>query len=204
MASRRHGESDFNFVSRLLEEEGIFYFFEHQNGKHVLVLGDSPQAHKPCEGQSTAQYGLAPGGWQQRDMVTHWSCQKAVCTGQYALSDYNFLTPETSLLTDKSGPSPFQKYEYPGVYEQPSQGEARTRVRWEQEQVGQQVAGGSGQCRSFSAGRTFTLAGHYLASQNQAWTLIAMKHEIKQGPTTGQVQARIPTITMAFCVFLRR
>ncbi len=52
----QYRETAFNFVSRLMEQEGIFYFFEHQDGKHTLVLGDSPSAHRPCPHHSETDY----------------------------------------------------------------------------------------------------------------------------------------------------
>src|SRR5947209_16784344 len=58
----QYRETDFNFVSRLMEEEGIYYYFKHQDGKHVLVLGNDPAAHAPCPGQPTARYDFRGGG----------------------------------------------------------------------------------------------------------------------------------------------
>src|SRR6267143_3403435 len=57
----QYRETDFNFVSRLMEEEGIYYFFEHANGKHTLVLANDPGEHKPCAHQSTVRYELTAG-----------------------------------------------------------------------------------------------------------------------------------------------
>src|ERR1051326_6746426 len=68
----QYRESDFNFVSRLMEEEGICYFFEHEHGKHTLVLGNDPAAHKECPNQPTARYEGSAGGWQDDDVIQQW------------------------------------------------------------------------------------------------------------------------------------
>ena len=67
----QYRESDFSFVSRLMEEEGIFYFFEHTADKHTLVLANAPTAHQPCPNQPKARYGYMTGGNQDQDMITH-------------------------------------------------------------------------------------------------------------------------------------
>ena len=66
------GETDFQFISRLMEEYGIFYFFEHEENKHTMVITDSPSAHKPCPGQDNVGYDLAAGGLDQADVITSW------------------------------------------------------------------------------------------------------------------------------------
>src|SRR6476620_1679034 len=71
----QYRESDFNFVSRLLEEEGIFYFFEHRPGRHIMVLGDDASAHHACVGQPVAGCQLTAGGWKDQNVVLEW-CQQ--------------------------------------------------------------------------------------------------------------------------------
>src|SRR3989441_255641 len=94
----QYRETDFNFVSRLMEEEGIYYFFEHANGKHTLVLANDPGEHKPCAHQSTVRYELTAGGWQDDDVVLECSAQQEFRTGAWAHTDYNFETPSTSRM----------------------------------------------------------------------------------------------------------
>ena len=65
----QYRETDFNFISRLLEDEGIFYFFEHDADKHTLVLADQPTAFVACPGQSQLAYDTIPGLWQDEDVV---------------------------------------------------------------------------------------------------------------------------------------
>jgi type VI secretion system secreted protein VgrG len=66
----QYRETDFNFVSRLMEEEGIYYYFEHEQGKHTLVLADLPSGHKPCPKQDAARYQISAGGFDEEDVIT--------------------------------------------------------------------------------------------------------------------------------------
>ena len=72
----QYRESDLNFVSRLMEEEGIFYFFEHEKGKHTLVLGNDPSAFKTCPKQSKARYQGTAGGWKDDDVILEWAQER--------------------------------------------------------------------------------------------------------------------------------
>ena len=65
-------ETDFNFVSRLLEQFGMFYYFEHEKDKHTLVIVDSESMLKPCPGLETARYDVSSGGIDPEDVVTSW------------------------------------------------------------------------------------------------------------------------------------
>src|SRR6266446_6926029 len=109
----QYRETDFNFVSRLMEEEGIYYFFEHANGKHTLVLANDPGEHKPCAHQSTVRYELTAGGWQDDDVVLECSAQQEFRTGAWAHTDYNFETPSTSLMVQASGKNKYEIYDFP-------------------------------------------------------------------------------------------
>src|SRR6185369_9122394 len=82
-------ETDFEFVSRLMEEEGIFYFFQHGAGGHTLVLADTPQSHPDVLGGATV--GFAP------DAVSDWTKTQELRTGRYSLRDYHFTVPGDDL-----------------------------------------------------------------------------------------------------------
>src|SRR5262245_1687038 len=92
----QYRESDFYFVWRLMDEEGIYYYFKHENGKHVLILGNDPAAHQPSEKQQTARYDFRGGGVQYEDVITEWHQVEEFRPGAWAQTDYNFQTPSTS------------------------------------------------------------------------------------------------------------
>ena len=117
----QYRESDFNFVSRLMEQYGIFYFFKHEQGKHTLVLADSPTAHSSCPGQSSVRHVTVSGG-PQEDVITGWRIEQELRTGKYSHTDYNFQTPSTSLMVSEptvyevGGNSKFEIYDYFGEH----------------------------------------------------------------------------------------
>src|SRR6185503_6871750 len=107
----QYNESAFNFVSRLMEEEGIFYFFEHSSDKHTLVLGDDADAHKTCPGlESTAVHFRQSLVDHAQDLVvTRCMVEEQVVSGAYTHDDYNFETPNTDLKSQSQSDTPTYK-----------------------------------------------------------------------------------------------
>ncbi|HLI78135.1 MAG TPA: type VI secretion system tip protein TssI/VgrG, partial [Acidobacteriaceae bacterium] len=173
----QYRESDLNFVARLLEEEGILYFFQHEEKKHTLVLANDSSALKPCPGQKEARYDEVSGRWQDEDVVSQWMQEREVRPGVYSTTDYNFETPATSLLSSAKGKSKWETYDFPGEYEKRADGERVARMRLEEQQASMSVARGRSDCRAFSAGFTFTLNNHFREDVNGAYLLTAVHHE---------------------------
>lgn len=183
----QYRETDFNFVSRLMEQYGIFYFFEHENGKHTMVIADSDTVHEPCPGQATARYDLGTGDVQADDVITNWQMEQELRTGKYSLTDYNFETPSANLMAQNStlvqvgGNTKFEIYDYPGEYLNLSQGEALTKLRMGGEEADHLVVSGSGTCRAFTSGYKFTLEDHYRKDMNDAYVLTEIQHVASVG-----------------------
>ena len=177
----QYRETDFNFVSRLMEEEGIFYYFAHENGKHTLVLANDPAAHDPCPNQKTARYDFRGGNIVYEDVVTEWSHQEEFRPGAWAQTDYNFQTPSTSLAVTVSGKNPYEIYEYPGEYQVRPAGDKLAKIRLQEQTVPGVVMQGAGGCRYFSSGYQFTLQDHYRTDLNQAYVLTSVRHMATQG-----------------------
>lgn len=172
----QYRESDFNFVSRLMEEEGIFYFFEHENAKHTLVLGNDPAAHKPCPNQATVRYEGSAGGWQDDDVVLQWRQEQEFRPGVYTATDYNFETPSTNLLSSVNGKGKWELYDFPGEYTKRGDGDHIVRLRLQEQQMPQSVARGTSDCRAFGVGYKFKLMDHYRDDLNQEYVLTALHH----------------------------
>jgi type VI secretion system secreted protein VgrG len=183
----QYRETDFNFISRLLEEEGIYYYFEHEKGKHTLVLADSPSGHKPCPKQDSARYQITAGGHEEEDVITGLDRSKAIRCGKYALNDYNYLMPNTDLRTNVSsrqmlGPGKREIYDYPGLYPNKGRGDHLTTVRMEEEEAQITTITGTSVCRAFTTGYRFTLQDHYRQDMNhKAYVLTGIDHEAYQG-----------------------
>jgi type VI secretion system secreted protein VgrG len=173
----QYRETDFNFVSRLMEEEGICYFFEHQDGKHTLILADDLAAHKLCPKQESARCGFSgEGTTYKEDLVTEWHHHEEFRTGAWAQTDYNFETPATSLSVTIKGKNPYEIYEYPGEHQVRSEGDRYSRIRLQEHTVPCVVSHGTSMCRHFTSGHKFTLQDHYRNDLNQAYLITAVRH----------------------------
>jgi type VI secretion system secreted protein VgrG len=179
----QYRETDLNFVSRLLEDEGIFYFFEHDADKHTLVLADQPTAFVACPGQSKASYDTTPGLWQEADVVLSVRRVQSVQVGKITENDYDFEKPATSIdanLEDSSRKGEF--YEYPGKYTVRDDGSRYARVRLEEQEVRLLTLTCETNCRAFQAGFQFTLSGYFKDAANQAYTLLSVRHKAASNP----------------------
>ncbi|NOR24388.1 MAG: type VI secretion system tip protein VgrG [Desulforhopalus sp.] len=193
----QYRETDFNFISRLLEEEGIFYFFEHEEKKHTLVLADSSAEHKPCPGQEAARFQGASGGWGEEDLVASIEVLKEIRAGRYSLSDFNFETPSADLgvtadSKQKLGPGEREVYDYPGEYPKRKVGDRLVNIRMEEEEAQITTINGVCNCRAFTSGYRFRLLDYYRDDMNEKeFVLVRVKHGAKQegtyrsGSTTG-------------------
>jgi type VI secretion system secreted protein VgrG len=174
----QYRETDFNFVSRLLEQEGIFYYFQQADGKHTLVLADQKSAYQDCA-EKEADYSA---GSQAPNHVASWEHRYELRPGKWAQTDYNFETPLVSLMSNttsvvKLPPNDkLEVYDYPGEYEKKSQGDAETKVRMEEEEVPYNVVHGGGNCRTFTPGAKFKLKSHACAGEAGDYLLVAVEH----------------------------
>lgn len=172
-------ETSFAFVSRLMEEEGIFYFFTHDSSGHKLVLADDTSAYLPCPGLTTAT--MNKEAWNAEDIVTSCALEQQVVVGQYKADDYNFLTPSTDLTATASGSDTSRSiYEYPGIYTTTSDGEPRTSLRLSALEVPGKLVQGTSYCWAFRPGYKFTLAGHGRADANTEYLLKWVSHRADQ------------------------
>ncbi|MEO7650658.1 MAG: type VI secretion system tip protein TssI/VgrG [Bryobacteraceae bacterium] len=174
----QYRESDFNFVSRLMEEEGIFYYFVHEDGKHTMVLTNDPAGSKPCPNQPAVRF-LAKDGVQEEDLIFDWRAEMEFRPASYSMTDYNFETPSTALLVSVPRRGPYDVYDYPGEYQKRPRGEGLARVRMQEQESRGIVAHGAGDCRSFTTGFTFDLAGHY-SSADGTYLITSIRHDARQ------------------------
>lgn len=123
----QYRETDFQFVSRLMEEEGICYFFQHESGKHTLVIADHAGAYVDCQEQQV-DYPRDVGSRAIHDHLTSWQHHYEFRTGKCAQTDYNFEKPSTDLMTNSNtvvklpGNDKYEFYDYPGRYAETGDG----------------------------------------------------------------------------------
>src|SRR2546430_2113698 len=173
----QYRETDFNFVSRLMEQEGIYYFFQHEDGKHTLVLADSISAHKAFAGYADVTFHeLEKGGAAGREVITDWVMEKEAQPVACALNDFDFKKPKTSLLASsnvsrKYGKAQFEIYDYPGEYLEHGEGERLADVRLNELQTHYEALRGQASARGLATGCIFKLKNHPRADQNREYLI---------------------------------
>lgn len=173
----QYRETDFNFVSRLMEDEGIFYFFEHTEEKHTLVLGDHNTTFTDCPNQPKARFLPSKGGALEEDIVYTIASEVRVETGTASLTDYDFEKPRTNLFATLAAAGPGEDgedYDAPGNYRTKSEGDRYARIRLEEKEVRLVALHGSGNCMGFECGCKFTLTDHYREALNAGYTIVAL------------------------------
>ena len=186
----QYRETDFNFVSRLMEQEGIYYFFEHGDGQHDMVLIDSRATHKPIEGEASIRYlPPNPDQVQPKDVVASFSLHQEVQPGQYALQEYDFKKPGNDMLLQRrpeidiehTKPS-YEVFDYPGDYDAHSDGENYVAARIEELSTQSLVFSGSGLLQAFHVGRRFKLTDHPRDDHNTDYLILSTDYEIFDPP----------------------
>src|SRR5713101_5733704 len=192
----QYRETAFNFVSRLMEEYGIFYFFEHDQNTHKLIFADKPQVHKNCPVQYKVRFNYTPGATVlHEDVVDNWGAEQELRPGKYALTDYNFQTPNTSLMANVQtvaeigGNTKYEIYDYPGIHTKKSEGDTTTKVRMEEEEALHHLVTGSGNCRSFASGYKFHLDEHSRPDMNGDFLLTEVTHSASVGDSYSSLGA---------------
>lgn len=171
----QYNESVYDFLNRLFEDEGIFWFHRHEEGTHTLVLADDADAHEACPHLDLATY--RPTGQQGRDdedAIHQLAYSQRVVTDHFATDDYNFETPSTDLATAADGDgtgSNMEVYEYPGGYMAKSLGDGFANLRVQEFEAQSKSLDGRGSLKSFIAGYSFDLQWHGRDALNDTYVL---------------------------------
>jgi type VI secretion system secreted protein VgrG len=193
----QYRESSFQFVSRLLEEEGIFYFFEHSSDKHTLVMADYGGAHKDCPDQPTGRLVKHEGWADSQNPIFSWQIQQELRPGVYTLRDFHFQMPSKNLQASEStvlpvdAAKPLEVYDYPGEYasrfnqkgrhgEVEPEAEKQAKLRMEEHEAGFQEIAAESLCRGFLPGYKFELVRNVGAGKK--YILTAVEHRAVQTP----------------------
>lgn len=177
----QYRETDFNFVSRLLEHEGIFYFFHHESGRHIAVFGDAPSAFRQGEWGNVSF--VPEPAWEH---VHRWHHAYEFRPGRWTLTDYDFKKPQTDLtadrptLIDNSVMKKFEFFDHPGGYIEKDIGTSLARTRIEMEEATHHVVNGFGKVPSFRSGETFALKDHPISDEMGAsYALLSVHHHAR-------------------------
>jgi type VI secretion system secreted protein VgrG len=182
-------ETDFNFISRLMEEEGIYYYFEHDDRRHVMVMADTIRT-QPALG--SIRYELSGGGVRDEDVISHLEKSQEIRPGKFSLSDYNFETPRMGLEVNRPtrnrlGPGEREVYEYPGGYLTKAEGDGFVKIRMQEEDAQITTIQGVSDCRAMTSGYRFTLSDFHREDMNHKdHALTHIAHKAKQSWNGGE------------------
>ncbi|WP_222706922.1 type VI secretion system Vgr family protein [Massilia arenae] len=184
----QYRESDFNFVCRLLEEEGIYYYFAHRDGAHTLVLADGYGAHQTVAGYETILFRDEEEGRDPlKETVTRFAPGGEIQASVVTLNDFDFEKASAStsgaLMVKATIPAPFDQrryehYDYPGRYVAAGTGNGFARARIEALHGQGERIEAAGNARGLTAGALFTLAEHPRSDQNRAFLITGTQTEV--------------------------
>ncbi len=181
----QYRETDFNFISRLMEEEGIYYYFTHDKNTHTMVIADTPGKHRKLT--DPVRHYRASGAYVEDDTISVMEKFQEVQAGKYTLNDFNFEMPNTTLKAtldsqQKLGPGEREKYDFPGGYAAKTVGDRLARLRMEEEEARITTIMGSGNCRAFGSGYRFSLKNALRQDMNdKEYLLVTVSHKGSQG-----------------------
>ena len=199
----QYRETDFNFVSRLMEQFGIFYYFDHTEDDHKMVLQDLSTKLSDCAIQDTFTYaGVGAGKRGFYDFVVEeLRSRSTLVTGKHTGWDYSFAR-YTGLLSDAGaadtkgplGSNGYEQYDYAdsaAAYLKKSDSDPNignlvtvfTKVRRDSSDAGTSAVDGTSNAVSMQTGYTFTLTDHPQESLNAKYLLLRVDHWAQQLPS---------------------
>jgi type VI secretion system secreted protein VgrG len=186
----QYGESDLDFVSRLLEEEGLFYFFRHEQDQHVLVLGDENSAFPPIAGDDQLPF-REPSGLVSEEHVDAFSSRVEIRPGAVTLRDFNYLRPAVDLTAGAKADvdQELEWYDYPAGHQEGAEGKALAKTRLEQHRADSEAMTGASRCRRLASGHVFELVEHPVDGLLDKYVVLRATHRGHQAGAPGAAPA---------------
>jgi len=184
----QYRESDLTFISRLMEEYGLFYFFQHDEDKHVLLLGDDAVVHVSMPDPPTLIYRVAgTAGVSDEEHIFAYRCARQIRTGSVRLRDFDFEKPRLDLKGEAQAKNDgkLEAYDYPGEYDTSDDGNGLAKVRLEEIQAGRQIGMGHSDCRRLMPGYRFKLDQHPRPDLNKECLIVQVSHAGSQPQVLG-------------------
>lgn len=178
----QYRETDLDFISRLLEDEGIFYFFGHSQGQHVLILGDDSEICRPISGEHQINYRTDSGLAADEESIQAFDSVRQLHPNNITLNDYNFRQPSVDLTCNQNEEDGCSicVFEYPGNYCDTDTGRNVARVRFQEATVLRLFAEGRSNCHRLTAGHKFQLQEHDRSVLDGEYILVEVRHSGKQ------------------------
>jgi type VI secretion system secreted protein VgrG len=182
----QYRETDLNFVCRLLEQEGIYFYFTHDDGKHTMVMTDSYSGHAAF--QEEAVPFIAPEDLARRDIehIDAWTLTREVQPTVYVHDDYDFERPSVELRAQKSVRRSYANnaaeiYDYPGEYTVKGDGDQLAAARIDEFAAQFETVQGAANVKMMSVGSLFTLEKCPREDQNIEHLVVAASYDLEYG-----------------------
>ncbi|MCC6537798.1 MAG: type VI secretion system tip protein VgrG [Bryobacterales bacterium] len=208
----QYRESDFAFISRLMEQEGIHYFFEHGEDQETFVFADGPSVNAPCPNGANVIYRPFMHAEEEREnVVTGWEAAQELRPGLFSMRDHNFQKHDSLFHVSEpsantiGGADKLEIYDYPGEFAQlfskpderigeiQPEGESTVKRRMQAEETETKIFSGESIWRHLAAGFKFTLEEHLKGDYNAEYVLTSVQHQGVQAPGyRSDTQAPIP------------
>lgn len=194
----QYRETDFNFVTRLMEQEGIYYYFEHKDGKHTLVMADDMTTHETFEGAGDIPYLTSRAGvrTEREDFIQFLQVAKSIQPEKYVINDFDFERPQIPLekrleYSSRGHAYPnvdAEMYDYPGEYiDEKKDADNYVKLRLEELQCQYERAQISGPCRLLAPGFLMKLSDHPRDDQNRELLVVSAAYQFQNADfTTGR------------------
>ena len=178
----QYRETDFNFVSRLMEQEGIYYYFLHEQGNCTIVLCDSLSKHDFYGDYDEIDFSPDTKSSALQERISEWTVEKLVRSGKFAHTDYNFEKPSASLMNIEEekkthSQADYEIYDYPGEYSEKEEGEKYAKVRMEELARSHEICRGRSDSRGICPGYVFTMTKHPRRDQNREYLVVSTSYQ---------------------------
>lgn len=178
----QYRETDLAFTMRLMEEYGIYFFYEHDAGNHLMVLADSSASHSPCKDLASVPFRPVGGRYTVVEQhLVDWIAERRFRTGKVQYNDYDYLQPNKNLLAPKDANAgyahgSFEVYDYPGKYTEQDKGKKFAQYRLEAEQALDHRRFIAGDAPCLSAGGLTTVQEHPAGAENRSYLVVRAAH----------------------------
>ena len=182
----QYQETDFDFVSRLMEHEGIYYFFQHAAGSHTLVLTDDIGTAEPFAGYASIPFFTADRVvTAQEECISDYQVAEEMSSGSYVTDDYNFTTPRTPLQNQRANPGSYphgqyEVYDWLGGYSEHGESDHYSRTRLEELQSESERDWGHGTARGIAPGYKFTLRNCPRDDANRDYLVVSVSYRLRE------------------------
>ncbi|EOI3548970.1 type VI secretion system Vgr family protein [Cronobacter dublinensis] len=190
----QYNESDFDFISRLMEHEGIYYYFRHESESQTLVITDSPFKHRPLQGYDIINWNIPANKTPANAEGIHsWRISGAITPSLYSHDDYDFRKPRARLFEARENPRSFaakkaEIYDWPGRYTDHQHGQNYVKVRQQELESKHEQMSGSATSLGIAPGFTFRFAGAPRREDEGEYLTVRATYLLTENPYTSSAE----------------